>query len=177
MKEVYVGMGGNIGDSYSILEKALNEMAACPDISALTCSSFYSTKPVSDIPQNDYINAVCRFHTSLSASQTLSLLQMIERKLGKKEKPKNMPRLIDLDILFFDNEFHDTAELAIPHPAWQSRLFVLVPLAELTKQLNLSFSPSCRKQVSIPALINSFSIEEKKSVIPLNRQRGSYASC
>jgi 2-amino-4-hydroxy-6-hydroxymethyldihydropteridine diphosphokinase len=163
-KEVYVGLGGNIGDSCFMIQSALKEMTDSPHVAGLTCSSFYRTEPISDLPQNAYTNAVCRFYTRLSAHQTLDFLQSIEKKLGKREKPKNAPRLIDLDLLFFGNERHDTTELVVPHPAWRMRLFVLVPLAELTEKLMVPISPCSHECVDLPDLIARFPLEEREGV-------------
>lgn len=134
-ESVYLGLGGNIGDRMSLLRQALALIAAIPEVQNLEVSSFYETEPVSDIPQSNYLNAVCRLTTRLKAHQLLASLQEIERVLGKVPKPKNVPRVIDIDILFFGREGHKTHDLEIPHPRWRERLFVIVPLLDLTKTI------------------------------------------
>lgn len=129
---VYLGLGGNIGDSKAVLRQALARIAALPEIKELEVSSFYKTSPVSEIPQSDYLNAVCRFKTGLSAGRLFEALKAIEKSLGKEPKSKNVPRVIDIDLLFFGTESYQEEGLEIPHPRWRERLFVIVPLLDLT---------------------------------------------
>ncbi len=128
--EVFLSLGGNVGDVTATMKRAEEEIRALP-VHDLRFSRLYRTSPVSDIPQADYINCACQFYTDLPATELLEKLQEIERKLGKVPKPKNAPRPIDIDILFYGNEIIHTATLDIPHPQWQERLFVLVPLSDL----------------------------------------------
>lgn len=137
LTEVYVGLGGNIGNTRQVLLEALKLIKAHPRIHNLQTSSFYQTSAVSPIPQRDYINAVCRFHTELDPHTLLQVLQTVETQLGKIAKPKDAPRVLDCDILFYGNRSVSTPELEIPHPRWRQRLFVLAPLAELTKSVPL----------------------------------------
>ena len=102
IEQVFVGLGSNLGDSREVLNAALDEIRAFA--SHLTVSSLYRSSPVSPLPQPDFLNQVCRFKTSLKPLELLAALQAIECKLGKKEKPKDAPRLIDLDILFYGLE-------------------------------------------------------------------------
>src|SRR5690606_9206171 len=104
-----------------------------PSCENLECSKFYITAAVSDIPQKDFLNAVCRFLTSLGPIEIFKELEKIEILLGKIPKDKNAPRIIDLDLLFYGNKvFYDPIlNLTIPHPRWKERSFVLEPLAEL----------------------------------------------
>lgn len=136
-KEVFVGLGGNIGNSLSILQTALEKISALLEVKDLRTSQFYLTSPVGGIPQNDFVNAVCSFKTFLHPHLLLKKLQMIETDLGKLPKPKNAPRPIDLDILFYGEEKYQDDELEIPHPCWDERLFVLLPLSNLTNELKV----------------------------------------
>ena len=136
-KMVYLSLGGNIGDRLAMLKKTFHLIAAIPSVTRLEVSPFYNTSPVSDIPQSDYLNAVCRFMTTLEANELLAHLQAIEKLQGKTLKPKNVPRIIDIDILFFGEELHDTPELEIPHPHWRKRLFVVAPLSDLTEKITV----------------------------------------
>lgn len=131
----YVALGGNIGETALVFLQALKMLRDLPNISELEVSSFHQTAPVSDIPQNPYLNAVCRFQTSLTVKELLKELQSIEAALGKEPKAKNAPRILDLDILFFGQERHSGEELEIPHPKWSERSFVLIPLADLVTEL------------------------------------------
>ena len=151
---VYVGLGGNIGDSVSTLKKAIEKMA-CFD--GLKCSRFYRTTPVSPISQDDYVNAVCCFTTTLSPKKLLNELQKIEKYLGKTPKVKQAPRVIDLDILFYGTQYHKGQDLEIPHPRWSERLFVLVPLSDLTHELYVPDSQGKIEQISLSEMLKIFS--------------------
>lgn len=131
-----MGLGGNIGDVFTVIGNVLKRLASHADIFDLKSSKIYQTTPVSDLPQPLYLNAVCSFKTAMSAKELLKVLQAIEKDFGKVEKPKNEPRTIDLDILFFGEESIKDHELEIPHPRWQERLFVLVPLLDLTTKIS-----------------------------------------
>jgi 2-amino-4-hydroxy-6-hydroxymethyldihydropteridine diphosphokinase len=132
---VYLGLGGNIGDVRATFDLALEEINSHPKISNLKISQFYQTAAVSDIPQADYLNGACCFDTALSPKELFLFLQEIETKLGKIPKEKNAPRKIDLDILFFGELLYSDGNLEIPHPRWKERLFVLIPLMDLTSNL------------------------------------------
>lgn len=132
LPEVYVGLGSNLGDPIEMVAEALRLLESLPSICEFAASPLYQTAPVSDMPQPDFVNAVCRFKTTLSPAELFADLQRIERRLGQSPKPKNAPRLIDLDILFYGEEHILTEQLEIPHPRWKERLFVLRPLADLT---------------------------------------------
>lgn len=162
--QVYVALGGNIGDTQSILTQALQQISALPNVQHLECSRFYRTPPVSPIPQASYINAVCRFQTSLSAKELLHALQRIETALGKVPKAKEAPRCIDLDILFFGAELHRDAELVIPHPRWRERLFVLLPLLDLTTTIELNDGED---NLDIASLLKGFSKIDRSKIVPL----------
>jgi len=133
--EVYVGLGGNIGDSISILNQAICEIFILPEVCNLQISGYYRTSPVSPIPQNDYVNAVCRFTTTYSMRDLLACLQKIELKLGKIPKDKNAPRVIDLDLLLYGLQTNLEDDLQVPHPEWKNRLFVLIPMLDLTEEV------------------------------------------
>lgn len=137
---VYIGLGGNIGDSASIVEYAAVQIASCRDFFDFRRSSLYVTPPVSPIPQNDYTNAVCSFETYSSPWEVLRKLQKIEAELGKIPKPKTAPRIIDLDILIFGDFLINEPKLTIPHPHWLERFFVLIPLADLTDSVFIPHS-------------------------------------
>ena len=96
-------------------------------------SAIYETEPVSDIPQGKFLNGVIEIETGLDARSLLRALNSIEEKLGRKRTVKNVPRTIDLDILYYGDEKIDDKDLIIPHPRIQEREFVLRGLRELGK--------------------------------------------
>ncbi len=152
-ERVYIGMGGNIGNSVQILNTALQQIQQIAGVDALFCSRFYRTSAVSSIPQGDFVNAVCTFQTLLSPKMLLRQLQKIETKLGKVDKDKEEPRVIDLDLLLHGSEVINDQELSVPHPKWKERLFVLVPLHELVDELE---DPLAGVQVSLKNMLENF---------------------
>lgn len=166
--DVYIGLGGNIEDSYAILKESLVRLRNLEGIDELRVSNFYITTPVSSIPQENFLNAVCHFKTTLTAPELLKKLQQIEIALGKIPKPKEAPRPIDIDILLFGLEMHQTAELEIPHPHWMKRMFVLVPLGDLIEDLVIP-DPFChggKRIINIPNLVDSLSKYGDETIIP-----------
>lgn len=139
---VYLGLGGNIGDTPTILTEMVAQLAKTSGIDAVMLSPLYRTTPVSDTPsdhlQRDFINAVCRIKTSMEPLDLFHLLKQLERDKGRIDSTKNAPRIIDIDILFYGNQAIDLPDLQIPHPRWQQRLFVLRPLSDLTSRITLA---------------------------------------
>jgi 2-amino-4-hydroxy-6-hydroxymethyldihydropteridine diphosphokinase len=109
---------------------------------------------MSPIPQPSFINAVCEIQSCLSPQELLYTLQNIEIFLGKTVKAKEASRLIDLDLLLFGNHFASTPTLELPHPRWKERLFVLIPLLDLTEQLEVATAMGATQRVDLKLLIN-----------------------
>lgn len=158
LTKVYVGLGGNIGETYQVFCKALHAIAILPGVYNLMVSRFYQATPVSSISQNRYLNAVCCFYTSSSAPELLVQLKEVEASLGKVPKSKESPRIIDLDILLFGIEVHNLPNLKIPHPLWQERLFVLMPLTDLETEIEIPDpkQPGQGYSLNLPQFIDRF---------------------
>jgi 2-amino-4-hydroxy-6-hydroxymethyldihydropteridine diphosphokinase len=133
-KLIYLSLGSNLGDRAANLERAI---AALPQagIRVLRRSSLYETEPVDFLAQPWFLNCVVEGETSLMPRQLLHALQGIERTFGRKKRIARGPRVIDLDILFYDASVIRTPEVEIPHPRMHKRRFVLLPLAELAPDL------------------------------------------
>lgn len=102
------------------------------DIGQITAaSSLYTTAAWGNTSQADFLNQVLIIETTLTATKLLKSVLAIEKKMGRVRTIKNAPRIIDIDILFFNNEMVQQKNLVIPHPEIQNRRFVLTPLAEL----------------------------------------------
>lgn len=127
-----IGLGANLGDPRAALNSALQAVAALPQTKLLAQSSFYSTSPV-DSSGPDYVNAVAFLETKLEPEPLLKALQRIENVHGRVRPAgvHNAPRTLDLDLLEYEGAVLTTAFLTLPHPRMTSRLFVLVPLAEI----------------------------------------------
>ena len=98
-------------------------------------SSIYQTAAWGNTYQPDFLNQVIIVETKLPAQQTMQIILQIEKKMGRLRTVKNAPRIIDIDILFFNKEIINEKKLTVPHPQLQNRRFVLVPLNELSPNL------------------------------------------
>ena len=133
MSLVYIALGSNLGDRAANLAKAREMLGN--DIRVLKCSSVYQTAPWGYSEQDDFYNQVLECETELSPMRLLRRLKGVERGMGRKKTFRNGPRVIDLDILFYDNLILETMRLVIPHPRMHERAFVLVPMVELNPEL------------------------------------------
>jgi 2-amino-4-hydroxy-6-hydroxymethyldihydropteridine diphosphokinase len=130
MNTIYLLLGSNMGNSNEQLLLAQKNIEDC--IGKITLSSsLYSTAPWGNTNQADFLNQVLIVETPLTAVKVLKSVLAIEKKMGRVRTIKNAPRIIDIDILFFNNEMVQQKNLVIPHPEIQNRRFVLTPLAEL----------------------------------------------
>jgi dihydroneopterin aldolase / 2-amino-4-hydroxy-6-hydroxymethyldihydropteridine diphosphokinase len=140
----YIGIGSNLGDKLHNCEKAISEILKIDRHKLLKKSSFFKTQPVGYTSQDWFVNGAVKIETDLEAVELLRALKTVEFQLGRTEVFRWGPRTIDLDILFFDDIEIHTDELRIPHPLIQNRRFVLVPLAEIDRDL---VHPVLRKTV------------------------------
>jgi 2-amino-4-hydroxy-6-hydroxymethyldihydropteridine diphosphokinase len=134
---VFLSFGSNIGNSIEIIKKSYLLISKDEKIDLIKTSNFFKTKPISEIDQRYFINSAVLIKTSYSPIELFKKLEQIEIILGKKNKPKNMPRIIDIDIIFFGNKMINKDGLIIPHMQWKKRLFVLIPLLDLTTKITL----------------------------------------
>ena len=135
---VYLALGTNIGDRLTNLRAALDAFA--PDVIVKAESPVYETEPWGYADQPAFLNMVVCVGTELSPLELLTHLKAVEQTLGRVPSFRNGPRLIDLDILFYDDLVLDTSTcsvplLVLPHPRLHERAFVLVPLADLAPTL------------------------------------------
>ena len=124
MKAV-VALGANIGDPKAQMDLAVAMLREATEV--ISVSEYFSTKPVSDIEQPDYLNAVCIVESELPAMDLLSLLHGIEKALGRQRLEKWGPRTIDLDLIQYGSLLSSADELKLPHPRAHERRFVLEP--------------------------------------------------
>src|SRR5512134_270292 len=145
MPVVFVGIGSNLGNRAENCATAIREMSNFAKISAV--SSIYETEPVGRENQPDFINCITKIETGLSPYELLLSLLSVENKLGRKHTQKWGPRIIDLDILFYDDLIVDSGELTIPHPRAHLRRFVLEPLSEIAPDFVLPGQTRSVKQL------------------------------
>jgi len=131
--DVYLGLGGNLGDPPATFRHALLQLAEHAKI--ISVSKLYRSKPYGYPDQPDFYNAAARISTDLTPLDLLARLQGIEQTLGKKVIRENGPRIIDLDLLLYGDETLDLPDLQLPHPGILLRDFVLRPLHDLNPAL------------------------------------------
>jgi len=130
----FVALGANLGDARQALHDAVAAIGALPGTRVTHQSSLYRTAPL-DAGGPDFLNAVVRVDTSLTAPALLAALQGMEQAAGRERPYRNAPRTLDLDILLYGAARIDSAALTVPHPRMNDRAFVLVPLAEIAPDL------------------------------------------
>jgi 2-amino-4-hydroxy-6-hydroxymethyldihydropteridine diphosphokinase len=130
MHTIYLLLGSNMGNGHEQLLLAQKNIIV--DIGKIiNTSSLYSTAAWGNTDQADFLNQVLIVQTNLTAPKLLQSVLHIEKKMGRVRTIKNAPRIIDIDILFFNNDIIKLKKLTVPHPEIQNRRFVLTPLAEL----------------------------------------------
>jgi 2-amino-4-hydroxy-6-hydroxymethyldihydropteridine diphosphokinase len=127
----FLGLGSNLGDRLTNLQGAVDLLQHEPGLRVTASSRVWETVPVGGPPQPDYLNAVIRIETDLSARDLLDAAHRVEARLGRVRKERWGARSIDIDLLLFDEEEIDEGDLIVPHPRLQERAFVLLPLLEL----------------------------------------------
>ena len=136
LKRVYLSLGSNLGDRERNIEQALTQLAAA-GVRLITRSSLYETAPQDVLDQAWFLNMAVEAETSLFPLRLMSVIQKIERELGRirgQGAIRRGPRTIDIDILLFGSVLIETPQLTIPHPRMLRRRFVLEPLLEIAPQ-------------------------------------------
>ena len=140
-----VALGSNLGDREANLRRAMVSLEETPGLVVLRRSTWHETAPVGGPSgQDDYLNGACLLETSLDPCALLARLHEIEDKYGRVRTEKDGPRTLDLDLLWYGEEFSADPALQLPHPRMEERAFVLAPLAEVAPERVL---PGCGKTV------------------------------
>lgn len=161
MPVVYLSLGSNLGNKTDNLNQAVLEIGL--EIgNVINVSSFYRSKPWGFESENDFENAVVIVETELTPLALLDTINDVERRLGRESKTKKhySDRLIDIDILFYDNQTINLPQLKIPHTQLHKRDFVLVPLLEVAPEL---YHPVLKKTIKMLYETN----KNKTSILPL----------
>ncbi len=130
MHRAFIAIGTNLGDRKRNIELAVKKMEA-NQIAVIKKSPVYSTMPYGYKNQPMFLNCVVEAQTDMSVEELLHTLQKIEKEMGRTKKIHWSPRIIDLDIIFFDSDIINKPDLQIPHPDMQNRDFVLKPLKDI----------------------------------------------
>jgi 2-amino-4-hydroxy-6-hydroxymethyldihydropteridine diphosphokinase len=133
MSKIYLSLGTNLGDKKENLQHAVNLLSE--KINILKISSFYETEPVGYKDQPWFMNIVVEGITLLTPEDLLVFTQSIEQAMKRVKTIVNGPRIIDVDILLYDDVKIDTRTLVIPHPRMTERAFVMYPLFEISPDL------------------------------------------
>ena len=126
-----IALGANLDNPRKQVETALAALNQIKGVRVKAISPLYITKPVGMIDQPDFVNAVVLVHTTLSAHELLNSLLDLENRLGRVRDVPNGPRVIDLDVIDYDHQNINDADLTLPHPRACERAFVMAPLAAI----------------------------------------------
>jgi 2-amino-4-hydroxy-6-hydroxymethyldihydropteridine diphosphokinase len=134
----YVGVGSNLADPQSQVRRALEALERLPGSRLIASSPLYRTRPLGDVVQPAFVNAVAGLLTQSTPEDLLAALRNLERELGR-EPPRERwgPRVIDLDLLVVGREERATETLTLPHAGIAERDFVLYPLADVAPDLDV----------------------------------------
>lgn len=132
----YIALGANLGDRRANIESALEKLRQTPNLTLQKISTLIENAAMggpADSPP--FLNGAAEIQTTLSAAQLLTRLLEIEKEIGRVRREKWGPRLIDLDLLLYDNQIISEPNLTLPHPLLHVRRFVLEPLAQIAPEL------------------------------------------
>ena len=144
MVQVCVAFGANLGDAQATVLQAIQDVGTLANTQLLIASSLHASAPHEAIGP-EFVNAVAMYDTDLPPLELLDALQNLETIAGRERPFLNAPRTLDLDIIFYGDVALDSPRLTLPHPRWQERAFVLVPLAEISPE---KVSPALLSSVS-----------------------------
>ncbi|HEV7734838.1 MAG TPA: 2-amino-4-hydroxy-6-hydroxymethyldihydropteridine diphosphokinase [Candidatus Binatia bacterium] len=159
---VHIGIGSNLGDRKANAAEAMERVSQLPDTKIMRASSLYESEPLGDA-KTWFVNSVIEIETELQPEPLLKKLKAIEEAMGRKRvKGKRWgSRIIDLDILMFDQDVIAKRTLKIPHPEMHKRRFVLLPLAELAPHV---IHPKLGQSVS--TLLATVKDDKRVSLLP-----------
>ncbi|MDI9332315.1 MAG: 2-amino-4-hydroxy-6-hydroxymethyldihydropteridine diphosphokinase [Alphaproteobacteria bacterium] len=129
----WVALGANLGQAIEQVRWGIEALARVSGIDQVESSRLYRSAP-HQAQGPDFINAVVRLQTQLSAPQLLDALQALEQQAGRQRPYHHAPRTLDLDLLFYGDARLDSPRLTVPHPRWAQRAFVLRPLADVSPE-------------------------------------------
>lgn len=152
----FIGIGSNLGDPYSNCKSSVDHLIKDSRVESFSLSSFYVTSPVSPVAQGDFLNCVLQIGWRGSPYELQALLVDVEALMGRVRDVPLGPRIIDLDILLFDDMVLDDPQLTIPHPRLHERKFTLVPLLEINPTI---VHPRLKRPLS--ELLNGLGEEQK----------------
>ena len=175
MATVFLGLGSNIGNKVENLNKAIDFIRVRIG-EIISSSAFYETKPWGYVSENTFLNAVVLVETNILPLQTLTIIQEIEREMGRRitsENDRYEDRIIDIDLLFYDDLIYSDHILTVPHPLIEKREFILNPLAEIAPNFVHPVSKKTMLEVKKELLLEEK--EKRPSYIKLRLKSFKYA--
>jgi len=137
-RPAYIGIGSNLYGPVEQVETAFGLLEKLPKSRLVARSLLYRSAPFGGVEQPDFVNAVAALETQLDARSLLEQLQHIEQSRGRERGGQRWgPRVIDLDLLVYDDVVIDEPDLTVPHPGIAERNFVLLPLREIAPELEI----------------------------------------
>lgn len=136
MSKIYLGLGSNIGETKKNIESALALLGE--KVNILKSSSYYQTEPIGFKDQPWFLNMVVKGETDLNPYELLDFTQSIEKEMRRVKTILNGPRIIDIDILMYDDIKIKSDRLTIPHPRMHERAFVMIPIFEIAPKLTIN---------------------------------------
>ncbi|WP_047541326.1 2-amino-4-hydroxy-6-hydroxymethyldihydropteridine diphosphokinase [Methylotenera versatilis] len=133
----YIALGSNLQNPVMQVKQAFIALSQLTNSSLIQVSSLYQSEPVGYENQPDFINAAAEISTTLSPDELLDALLTIENQAGRERPFANAPRILDCDLLCYDNVEMQSHKLTLPHPRMHLRGFVLLPLAEIAPDLSI----------------------------------------
>ena len=132
MKEAILSIGSNLKDRYKNIVTSIDFINRLPNTNVKKVSNFYETSPIGvNEKQNFYLNCCVKVFSEYSPEILLGCLLGIETCMGRTRPYKNASRIIDIDLVFYENVNISEKDLKLPHPLWNKRIFVLIPLLDL----------------------------------------------
>lgn len=132
----YISVGSNIGDKLANCRKGIAALGADGRCDILAQSRFYASEPVDFADQEWFVNAVVKLETGHDPFELLNQIQSIQRMAGRKTDPIRFgPRILDLDILLYDDRIISSQRLVVPHPRMHKRRFVLKPICDIDPEI------------------------------------------
>ncbi|MDO5665292.1 MAG: 2-amino-4-hydroxy-6-hydroxymethyldihydropteridine diphosphokinase [Bacteroidia bacterium] len=133
-RRIFLGLGSNLGDKQKNIERAYKQIKKRIG-KIVSKSAFYVSEPEGFDSENEFVNSACEVLTTISPAEVLQETQKIEQTIGRTNKSQNneyADRIIDIDILMYDNLIIEESNLIIPHPRFHFRNFVLIPFVEIS---------------------------------------------
>ena len=155
-----IAVGSNLGDKQANCQQGIDRLEASGHVSLVKASRFYRTSPVDFLDQDWFVNAAVKVETSLEPLELLTTLQIIQQQAGRtKGGIRFGPRVLDLDIIFYDQLVLQTPTLEIPHPRMHKRRFVLQPICDIDPDIVHPFL-----NIPLKSLLNQLDDDEQEVV-------------